>query len=140
MDKFNSAKPQGNEVAKQKVPHTARHTYLFTQHKLPIAILKVLNYSSSVSCKNDTLNRDSLQDSRKHSEAFTSILAYAPENRNHLEIFIMFLQNLAKVGPQPLIENARKPQDKSWALLLNALFGTFCYGKQPAIVRFFIYF
>lgn len=135
MDKFNSAKPQGNEGAS----HGQTHLFVYTA-QTPNCNPKVLNYSSSVSCKNDTLNRASLQDSRKHSEAFTSILAYAPENRNHLEIFIMFLQHLAKVGPQPLIENARKPQDKSWALLLNALLGTFCYGKQPAIVRFFIYF
>lgn len=135
MDKFNSAKPQGNEGAS----HGQTHLFVYTA-QTPNCNLKVLNYSSSVSCKNDTLNRDSLQDSRKHSEAFTSILAYAPENRNHLEIFIMFLQHLAKVGPQPLIENTRKPQDKSWALHLNALLGTFCYGKQPAIVRFFIYF
>lgn len=113
MDKFSSAKPQGNEVAKQKVLHTARHTYLFTQHKLPTAILKVLNCSSSVLCKNDTLNTANLQDSRKHSEALTRILAYAPETRNPLEIFIIFLQHLAKVGPYPLIENARTPQCKS---------------------------
>lgn len=108
------------------MPHTARHTYLFTQHKIPSAILKVFNYGSSIFCRNNTLNKANLQDSRKHSEAFTSILAHAPENRNHLEIFIMFLQLLAKVGPQPLIENARKSQHKSWALLLNALLGTFC--------------
>lgn len=93
--------------------------------------LQSWRYSTTVVlCKNDTLNTANLQDSRKHSEAFTSVLAYAPENRNHLEIFIMFLQYLAKVGPQPLIENTKKPQSKSWALLLNALLGTFCSGSS----------
>lgn len=103
--------------------HTDTHTYLLTQHKLPVAILKVLNCSSSVWCKNDTWNTANLQDSRKHPEGFTSILAYAPETTIPLEIFIMFLQHLAKVGPQPLIENDRKSQCKSWPLLLTVLLG-----------------
>lgn len=97
-------------------------------------------YHSSVWCKNDTLSTANLQDSRKHSEAFTSILTYAPETRNPLEIFIMFLQRLAKVGPQPLFENARKRQCKSWALFLNALLGTFYLRSSlPLWDSFFIF-